>query len=288
MEGWWRRELAENIDEGERSMGMKGVAPRSRSEPRRAHPLGPGRPPPALIVAHPGHELRVYHWVERERPIAFVLTDGSGSQGQPRIASTERLLGALGVPHGGVFGALRDVEAYALLMRRKIAPFLRLADRLAAEVSAAGCTVMAGDACEGYNPMHDICRALVDVVSTLVGVVDAAHNLSIPLAGRPTPTPRSVTLCVDRVGIARKMAAARGYRELATEVAEAEARFGIEAFRHEVLEPTVPWTPPPFSDRPYYETYGEERVALGVYTSTLRYREHVLPVVEALARHAGR
>lgn len=46
--------------------------------------------------------------------------------------------------------------------------------------------------------------------------------------------------------------------------------------------------PPPFSDKPYYETYGEERVALGVYTSTLRYREHVLPVVEALARHAGK
>jgi hypothetical protein len=136
--------------------------------------------------------------------------------------------------------------------------------------------------------MHDICRALVDVVSTLMGVEDAAHNLSIALTGRPTRTPRSVALCVDHAGMARKVAAARGYRELAAEVAEAEARFGIEAFRHEVLEPTLPWTPPPFSDKPNYETFGEERVARGVYTSTLRYREHVLPVVEALARHAGR
>jgi hypothetical protein len=245
-------------------------------------------PPSALIVAHPGHELRVFHWVERERPLVFVLTDGSGSRGRPRVASTERLLAALGVPHGKIFGALRDVEAYALLMRREVAPFLRLADRLAAGVSAAGCVVVAGDACEGYNPMHDICRALVDVVCTLIGVEDSTHNLAIPLTGRPTRTPRSVALRVDRASVARKVAAARSYRELAAEVDEAEARFGVEAFRLEVLEPTNPWTPPPFSDRPYYEAYGEKRVALGMYTSVLRYREHVLPVVEALARHAGR
>jgi hypothetical protein len=245
-------------------------------------------PPSALIVAHPGHELRVFHWVARERPRVFVLTDGSGSRGCPRIASTERLLAGLGVRHGEIFGALRDVEAYGLLMRREVAPFLRLADRLATEVSAAGCVVVAGDAYEGYNPMHDICRVLVDVVSTFVGVEDAAHNLSIALTDRPRPTPQSVVLRVDGVDIARKMAAARGYPELAAEVAEAEARFGVDVFRHEVLEPTLPWTRPSFDDKPYYERYGEQRVALGVYTSTLRYRAHVLPVVEALARHAGK
>src|SRR5207302_1404403 len=30
----------------------------------------------ALLVAHPGHELRVHGWLERERPLVFVLTDG--------------------------------------------------------------------------------------------------------------------------------------------------------------------------------------------------------------------
>lgn len=245
-------------------------------------------PPSALIVAHPGHELRVFHWVEREQPMVFVLTDGSGSRGKPRVASTEHLLAGLGVSHGEIFGALRDAEAYALLMRREVTPFLRIADRLVAGVNAAGCVVVAGDACEGYNPMHDICRALVDVVSTLMGFEDAAHNLSIALTGRPTRTPATLALLVDSEGLARKAAAARGYPELAAEVAEVEARFGVEAFRHEFLEPTVPWTLPSYSDKPYYERYGEERVGLGVYSSVLRYREHVLPVVEALARHAGK
>ena len=31
----------------------------------------------ALFVAHPGHELRIYGWLERARPQVHVLTDGS-------------------------------------------------------------------------------------------------------------------------------------------------------------------------------------------------------------------
>jgi hypothetical protein len=30
----------------------------------------------ALVVAHPGHELRVFHWLRLARPCVFVLTDG--------------------------------------------------------------------------------------------------------------------------------------------------------------------------------------------------------------------
>jgi len=230
----------------------------------------------------------VFHWLESERPLVFVLTDGSGSRGAPRLASTRRLLAEVGVPSGDVFGALCDVEAYALLTRGEVAPFLRLADQLTAAVHRAGRAVVAGDACEGYNPMHDVCRALVDVVSTLVGARDPARNLSIALTGPPTWTPGALALCVDRAGLARKVAAARGYPELADEVSASEARFGAEAFGYEFLAPTIPWTPPPFEGKPYYETYGEERVRLGIYASVLRYREHVRPVVEALARHAGR
>jgi hypothetical protein len=33
----------------------------------------------ALVIAHPGHELRALHWLRLSRPCVFVLTDGSGS-----------------------------------------------------------------------------------------------------------------------------------------------------------------------------------------------------------------
>ena len=47
---------------------------------------------PALIIAHPGHELRVHHWLEKTRPLMLVLTDGSGRTAQSRLASTTRIL----------------------------------------------------------------------------------------------------------------------------------------------------------------------------------------------------
>jgi len=46
----------------------------------------------ALIIAHPGHELRVHHWLEKTRPLVFVLTDGSGRTAQSRLHSTTRIL----------------------------------------------------------------------------------------------------------------------------------------------------------------------------------------------------
>ena len=39
----------------------------------------------ALVIAHPGHELRIHHWLERARPVTFVLTDGSGHTDHSRI-----------------------------------------------------------------------------------------------------------------------------------------------------------------------------------------------------------
>src|SRR5260221_8686768 len=47
---------------------------------------------PALIIAHPGHELRVHRWLEKTRPLVLVLTDGSGRTAQSRLASTTRIL----------------------------------------------------------------------------------------------------------------------------------------------------------------------------------------------------
>ncbi|HUE39393.1 MAG TPA: hypothetical protein VMR29_07805 [Candidatus Binatia bacterium] len=44
----------------------------------------------ARVVAHPGHELRVHHWMERVRPVVCVLTNGSGASGCSRIRYVTR------------------------------------------------------------------------------------------------------------------------------------------------------------------------------------------------------
>src|SRR5436309_1960907 len=82
---------------------------------------GGARPPvmgrqTALLIAHPGHELRIHGWLERARPLTFVLTDGSGSDGRPRLQSTADVLARVGARPGGVFGRLSDSAFYQALL----------------------------------------------------------------------------------------------------------------------------------------------------------------------------
>lgn len=62
----------------------------------------------------------------------------------------------------------------------------------------------------------------------------------------------------------------------------------VEVVSPELLEPRLLWTALPFSNKPDCETHDEEGEGLGVYAAVLRYRDHGLPVVEVLARHAGK
>src|SRR5438552_300306 len=96
---------------------------------REAHQRGTGRMSPtlpgcraALVIAHPGHELRVHAWVELARPLAFVLTDGSGHTGQSRLASTSRLLERTGAAPGGIYGRLTDRALYAAIRTECLRP----------------------------------------------------------------------------------------------------------------------------------------------------------------------
>jgi hypothetical protein len=78
----------------------------------------------ALIAAHPGHELMVYHWVGRHRPLYFCLTDGSGGSATSRIASTTRLLEHTGATVGPLYGRYPDKDVYALLLDGRLDVFV--------------------------------------------------------------------------------------------------------------------------------------------------------------------
>ena len=89
--------------------------------------------------------------------------------------------------------------------------------------------------------------------------------------------------------LARKLEAARAYPELAGEVESALARFGQAAFRVERLQPLDSALPldARVPQPPAYESHGERRVAAGIYSRVLRFREHFLPFAAGLRRLAG-
>jgi len=245
---------------------------------------------PALVVAHPGHELRLHGWLERARPSVLVLTDGSGAGGQSRLPSTSRLLAAAGATPGAVFGRLTDRALYAAILARDAGLALGLVDELTTMIVRNGIDYVVADALEGYNPAHDLCHVLVSAAVELAARAGRrVVHLDFPLVGQPDALPSrraSVKLRLDDAALARKLAAASAYVGLGDEVETALAAHGVEAFRVECLRPLAPdalHALPP-EDPPFYERYGAGRVAAGRYAQVLRYREHFEPLAEAVRR----
>jgi hypothetical protein len=254
----------------------------------------------ALVVAHPGHELRVYGWLEATRPLVFVMTDGSGRTGHSRLQSTARIINAVGASAGPVFGRFSDQSVYQATLRHDYGFFTALARELADQFVRERIDYAAGDAEEGYNTAHDICRlvinAAVEMASRERGI--ELGNYDFLLTGRPEECPdllrpRAIWLRLDDATVGRKLTAADNYPELASEVEAAIRENGASAFRVECLRPAVGdgGAGRFAAEKPYYERYGEQQVAAGHYETVIRYREHVLPIAEALrecVREAGR
>ena len=278
------------------------------------------QPRAALVIAHPGHELRVHGWLEAARPSVCVLTDGSGRTGRARLDSTTKVLDAAGARRGPVYGPFRDAELYAAVLDREHSPFIRLVEELASTFVRERVGFVAGDAEEGYNPSHDICRLLVNAAVRLVNRTTDARisNYDFTLVGAPGHCPEhlredSIRLELDEAAFARKLSAAHNYPELRAEVEAALSGVGsvgfrehpdlarrtgqefkgarAEDFRVEWLRPVSGGGGPPPRDereRPFYEAYGERQVQAGHYKRVLRYREHVLPLAAALDAHVER
>jgi hypothetical protein len=245
--------------------------------------------PLSLVIAHPGHELRVFGHLERHAPVVHVLTDGSGHTGRSRLWRTAEILRNAGARQGSVFGRFTDGELYAALLQAEPGPFVELARGLAEGLSSGSPLTVAADAAEGFNPGHDVCRL---VVNAAVGIAAArgakVRNLEFPLDGAPdagaADDPRASVLVLDDDCLARKLEAARGYAELGEDVGAAIERFGIEAFRTEVLAPASCEFDlrGRVGDPPFYERHGEARVREGFYGDVVRFCAHVEPLARAL------
>ena len=235
----------------------------------------------AFVIAHPGHELRAFHFLERARPLVAVLTDGSGAHGVSRLSDTTRLLDETGATCDSVYGGLTDAEAYACLMSGDGSRFAQTAQKLSESFDEHGITAVLTDAAEGYNPVHDVCRSIAEAAVRLRGA-RAPLLFEIDMVGHPDGAGAGIRLLLDEGAFARKLEAVRRYTALTGEAGAAFEQHGIEAFRTEFLRRSVIGALPPAGHRPYYEQVGEERVRQGHYRCALRYKEHVRPVLASL------
>jgi hypothetical protein len=237
-----------------------------------------------LILAHPGHELRAYHFLERVCPFVAVMTDGSGSSGTPRVDESLAVLARVGGRPAPVFGLMSDREAYAALMAADARPFLPLLTTIADSLARARVRAVVIDAAEGYNPVHDVChwigRSAVAIARRLGAEIDL---FELDLVSRPDGTGEGVRLVLDEEAFRRKLEAVASCDALKSEAEAAFAHYGRDAFRVEFLRRlSDDARPPAASWIPFYEQVGEARVREGRYGSVLRYQAHVKPVIDRL------
>jgi hypothetical protein len=245
------------------------------------------RPHPVLIVAHPGHELLLHHWLERARPIVCTLTDGSGNQAAGRSDRSRHVIQQAGAQVGPVFSETTDRGWYEAILAGDRQLFDQAAMRIAEMCRAMRVTQIVADAFEFYNPMHDLCSCLAQNVSLRLRGIQQVELLTFPIE-RPDlmRTDASHVLELDAEALTRKFTSASEYLELSSEVArkrddETVERFAVERLFPIDMQRESPRYPP---ETPYYERVGRDRLARGIYTDLITYETHVHPLATMLTR----
>lgn len=239
---------------------------------------------PLLLVAHPGHEVLLYGWLREHRPVVCVLTDGSGHSAGSRLHRTRDLLQTLEAREGGIFGRFTDREVYAALLAGNIMAIAELVPELAEVITRLGVTEVVTDAMEGFNPVHDLCRMLAGAACELAGVT-TRYEYPVDLGPRGyDQRPEALLTDLDDAVWRRKVALGREMSSVIPDILDMLEKWGEEPFRREAFLPIGDWTAAgwPEGTLPLYEQIGQERVAAGRYSSVIRYRDHLLPVLHAV------
>ena len=240
----------------------------------------------AVVVGHPGHELRVFGLLSLCKPTVHVITDGSGSQGASRLSSTEDLLKQTGATAGSLFGVVSDREMYQAILEKRFSIFREMAARLADSLINDKIEVVAGDATEGFNPTHDICRIIIDAAVLMASRATGRRirNFEVRLTGWERKCveqhdDRCVHFQIGPELLREKIKAAGKYVELKDEVDRSLAHFGAEYFQIECLREAIGSAAPENEDgKPFYESWGERQIAAGRYSLVIRLKEHIQPI----------
>jgi len=257
-------------------------------------------PPPqknALVVAHPGHVMKMYGLLRAAKPLVFILTDGSGSRGASKLEEIRKAIEEVGARIGSIFGRYTDIEIYSFMLDGRSEIFVELAEELTRKFEEDGTALVAADALEGYNPAHDLCRMITGACVEIIGRKSRRELLNYDFS-LETPDDenmlkkdaKAIHLKLDNGFHQRKCAYGLQFYADFFKKRGLEAQKKLDGYREEWLRPCenqYGYAMPP-DYKPFYESYGEKQVADGIYKNVIRYREHILPIGNALWDFAER
>ena len=234
---------------------------------------------PVLIVAHPGHELRLFDWMERERPFVFLLSDGSGGAQSSRLGHSVSAIRGAGSTLIEGSGQRSDREWYAAILAGDAAPFRQAADAISAAALTGHAPLVVSDAADGYNPLHDLCQAVASAAVARVARGSKAPEFLVSPAIASAMGIPSIAWKLEAEAARRKRLAVAANMPLAEEAARLLGEAPDALYTEQLLVPTFDW---PENWTPEWEAFGRKRVKEGRFAAPITYRDHVLPIAKAL------
>jgi hypothetical protein len=250
----------------------------------------------ALVVAHPAHEIRVFHWLTRARPHVYILTQGSRSGADStRRRASERLIETQGASVATRWAGAWDRDLYEMLLTGNHTPLLEWTNQLAASFTERAIDVVVTDSWQYYNVAHDITYFMARLAAHQAGKVQKREItlLTYPvvpqvLAPNAPDTQTMATFDLDDAAVAAKRASLASIPDIALEAADIERSEGDSAHRTESFQraPSLRQLLRTPSEKPLYETFGEQRVGSGIYGEVVRW-SHVQRACQALVHAYG-
>lgn len=242
----------------------------------------------ALIIGHPGHELRAFAFMKKYKPDVYILTDGSGSKNESRLYQSIKIINSLGAKYIDLVKVFKDKDLYDIILNQNLHEFESYRNDLVKVVTENNYDMIVGDALEGFNPTHDICRYLINGI--VFGLENPSRqnkilNYDLILDAAPNnvssnQNQKGLSIELSEEEFEMKYAAAMDYPELKFEVEYAIQEYGKEVFGWEsfgfvnnYLE-IKNWD----SEKPYYEEFGEKRVKEGAYKNIITFENHIKPI----------
>lgn len=228
----------------------------------------------ALIIGHAGHELKVLKFIQLFRPLVFVLTDGSGTNGVSRIESTRKIVEYFGCRVSPVFGYFTDTQIYEHILTGTTGPFVELRNKIQRLLIAHDIDTVFGDACEGFNPSHDLCRYMINNCVSRIAQLPpykTISNYDFLLSSFEPQGHFKITL--DENDKQSRDALINAYPEIKHEIelakkhAPDESVFNYESIRKVTDVSLKKWT----TDAPFYETYAQKKIREGKYSSIITF-----------------
>ncbi len=242
-----------------------------------------------LFIGHPGHELLAYKFLKDYKPHVVFLTTGSGNADNPRINGSVELVESLGLKTFYPFKPFTDRQIYDSILSGDFETFSNVKCLIKQFILDHEIERVVGDALEGFNPSHDLCRYIINAsVQELSSIRDISNydflQDEVFRNNKTESVDTDIVLELSSSEMESKLEACRIYSQLKFEVDRFFEKYGSDFFSLEYFrkvsdtQKICNWK----EKAPFYETHGKKRVEEGVYKTALLFEDHMKPLANHL------